>query len=206
MKTLIILFSILTLKALGGTNIIPESKVTRKPALAERQLDGGLEVIVRNRKYTSNLQCNGETVTIPNVSCEDIIKVRSKSYRGGGIEFFGDRSGRIYHTMSADKNTEHCWLGETREPPDPTGFQEKYYSRMVSDGLAEHCYSIVSTTASIKEYVDYKIHVNLTYWMAGLAGLLGQRVEQQLKEPGFQESLQKEAVRILEANAALRNQ
>lgn len=71
------------------------------------------------------------------------------------------------------------------------------------------CSVTVSTAASTKAYIDYienQLAQKLDLYIKALDQKASEKFEQRLKDPSCQERLQKEAIRILEANAALRNQ
>jgi hypothetical protein len=71
------------------------------------------------------------------------------------------------------------------------------------------CSVTVSTAASTKAYIDYienQLAQKLDLYIKALDQKASEKIEQRLKDPSCQERLQNEAIRILEANAALRNQ
>jgi hypothetical protein len=209
MHKFILVLAIASSNAFASGNILPETKNARKPASDSPPPIEGPRQIIPNRTYEVTATCGGHpgdikaSVKIPNVRCTDGLVFHHADIAGGG--FAGAGTGTVYYAFKDHPDQQaamQCFMNGKISLPaiNRIGFQAFF------SAVPDSCYGTISEADSTRQYVDHQVKVKLDEYLKAIDQKVSERFEQYLKDPSFQDRLQKEAVRILEANAALRNQ
>ncbi len=181
MYKFILVLAIASSSAFASSNILPETKNARKPASDSPPPIDQIRILLVDRTFQRSVDWgNGRGVIPLRVEkCSSPVPKSDPNAQGaqGGV-VIGD-----------------LFIGAKVYPP--------------AGEIGPECYTTVSSAASTKAYIDYienQLAQKLDLYIKALDQKASEKFEQRLNDPSCQERLQKEAIRILEANAAIRNQ
>jgi hypothetical protein len=209
MYKFILLLALASSNAVASNNILPETKSARRPASDSPPPIEGPRQIIPNRTYEVTATCGAHpghiraSVKIPNVRCTEGLEFHHANIVGGG--FAGTGTGTVYYAFRDHPDqaaARDCFITGKQAFPaiNRIGFQAFF------SPIPDSCYGTISEADSIRQYVDHQIKVKLDEYLKAIDQKISERFEQKIKDKKVQDHLQMEAVRILEANAALRNQ